>query len=261
MSKAFSGRAALVTGGSSGIGRAIALRLGAAGMEQWLVGRSRAGLDESAAMIAAAGGAPVHCEVLDLQERGVIADLIGRIGAAHPHLFAVINNAGLMHPEPIMSGRMDRWEAMFDVNVLAPLEACRAAVELMRRQRQPGHIINVSTLAARFDAGGVYGASKIALEMISRSLRAELEHDDIRVTTIVPGGFATQLGRSFEPESIQVLAAAAARKGAEFGGATIDERVLGDPDHIARVVGYVIEQPINVNLQEIVIRPPVAIEF
>jgi NAD(P)-dependent dehydrogenase (short-subunit alcohol dehydrogenase family) len=59
-----------------------------------------------------------------------------------------------------------------------------AGIEVMRRQKRPGHLINVSTLAARFDVGGVYGASKIALEMISRSLRLELENDDICVTII-----------------------------------------------------------------------------
>lgn len=260
MSGTFAGRAALVTGGSSGLGRAIALRLGKAGMEQWLVGRSRQGLDETATMIAAEGGGPVHCEVLDLQQRGAIAKLIAHIDATHPHLFAVINNAGLMHPEPIMSGRMDRWEAMFDVNVLAPLEACRAAVEVMRRHGRPGHLINISSLAGRQEAGGVYGATKLALEMIGRALRIELEHDDIRVTTIVPGGFATQLGRALEPESVEALMAAAARKGRAFGP-TADERVLGDPDHVARAVVYVLEQPTLVNVQEIVIRPPVSIEF
>jgi NADP-dependent 3-hydroxy acid dehydrogenase YdfG len=260
MSKTFNGRAALVTGASSGLGRAIALRLGKAGMEQWLAGRSAEGLAETAALIAKAGGGATHCEVLDLQQRGGLSALIERIGAAHPHFFALINNAGLMHPEPIMSGHPERWQAMFDVNVLAPLEASYAAISLMRRQGKAGHVVNISSLAARFDAGGVYGASKAALEMISRSLRRELEHDDIRVSTIVPGGFATQLGRSFEPETLQVLADAAKGLGMEFGGPD-SGRLLGDADYIAKAVAFVLAQPPEINMQEIVVRPPVSLEY
>jgi NADP-dependent 3-hydroxy acid dehydrogenase YdfG len=260
MSNIFTGRAALVTGASSGLGRAIALRLGKAGMAQWLVGRSAEGLAETAGMIADAGGGETHCEVLDLQQRGGLTALIERIGAAHSHFFALINNAGLMHPEPVMSGHPERWQAMFDVNVLAPLEASYAAIALMRQQGKPGHVVNISSLAARFDAGGVYGASKAALEMISRSLRRELEHDDIRVSTIVPGGFATQLGRSFEPETLQVLSEAAKGLGMEFGGPGT-ERLLGDADYIAKAVEFVLAQPPEINMQEIVVRPPVSLEY
>src|SRR5262245_40139549 len=178
----YAGRAALVTGASSGIGRTIAQQLGAAGMELWLVGRSAKGLEETASAIAEAGGAKTHCESLDLQKRGLLASLIERIGESHPHLFAVINNAGIMHPEPIMSGSMDRWQAMVDVNLLAPVESCQAAVRVMRRQQRPGHLINISSIASRFENGGVYGATKLALEMIGRSLRVELEGDDVGLT-------------------------------------------------------------------------------
>jgi NADP-dependent 3-hydroxy acid dehydrogenase YdfG len=251
----YSGRAAIVTGASSGIGRAIALRLGAAGMELWLVARSAEGLKETAALIEKTAG-PTHCEPLDLQQKGAIGSLIARVGASHPHLFALINNAGVMHPEPIMSGRMDRWQAMFDINVLAPVEGCRAAVEVMRRQRRPGHLINIGSVAARFDNGGVYGASKLALEMIGRSLREELELDDIRVTTIVPGGFATNLGRDVEPETWAAITKNLQTKGVEMGGAQA-KRLLGDPDYIARAIEFVLDQPVDINFEQMTIRPPV----
>lgn len=259
MSNELAGRAAVVTGASSGLGRAIAFRLGQAGIEQWLVGRSEKELEVTAEMIAEKGGAPTHCEALDLREEGKIGDLIKRVGSAHPHLFAVINNAGLMHPEPVLDGQLDRWRAMFDVNVLALLEACQSGVEVMRQHKKPGHLVNVSSLAARFDAGGVYGASKAAVEIISRSLRLELEEDDIRVTTIVPGGFATKLGRYLEPDSIAALFGSAKRKGYDLSEP--NEKLMGDPDHLARTVLYVLEQPIDINLQEIVIRPPVSLSF
>lgn len=255
----FAGKSGLVTGASSGIGRATALELGKAGMVLWLVGRSVDELANTARMIANAGGPEAHCVSLDLAERGALARLIATIGDKHDHFFALINNAGLMHPEPVLSGRMDLWRDMFDVNVLAPLEASHAAVELMRAQGKTGHIVNVSSLAGRFDAGGVYGASKCALDMISRSLRLELEHDDIRVTSIVPGGFATNLGRSFAPEAMQALAASAASKGIELTGLGAS-RLFGDPAKIAETIRMVLEQPIDLNLQEIVIRPAVSLE-
>jgi NADP-dependent 3-hydroxy acid dehydrogenase YdfG len=251
----YSGCAAVVTGASSGIGRVIAHRLGAAGMELWLVGRSADGLKETASALAPYG-VPAHCEPLDLQIKGAIADLIARIGESHAHLFAVINNAGVMHPEPIMSGRMDRWQAMFDINVLAPIEACRAAISVMRRQRRPGHLINISSVAARFENGGVYGASKLALEMIGRSLRSELEMDDIRVTTIVPGGFSTNLGRDVEAETWAAIGKNLQTKGIEMGGPH-QKRLLGDPDYIAKAIEFVLDQPVDINIEQMTIRPPV----
>jgi NADP-dependent 3-hydroxy acid dehydrogenase YdfG len=255
MQPKYAGRAGVVTGASSGIGRAIAQRLGAEGMELWLVARSAEGLEETASAIEKCG-VPAHCEPLDLQQKGALGALIARIGASHPHLFAIVNNAGLMHPEPIMSGRMERWQAMFDVNVLAPIESCRASIEIMRRQRKPGHLINLSSVAARFDNGGVYGASKLALEMIGRSLREELEDDDIRVTTIVPGGFATQLGRYVEPETWAAIAKNLQNKGLEIGGPRA-QRLLGDPDYIAKTIEFILDQPIDIHFEQITIRPPV----
>ncbi|MET0987936.1 MAG: SDR family NAD(P)-dependent oxidoreductase [Steroidobacteraceae bacterium] len=260
MDHTFKGRAAIVTGASSGIGRAIAQRLGEAGMEQWLVGRSMEGLEETAAAIKQAGGGPTHCETIDLQKRGPLGELVKRVGDAHPHLFAVINNAGLMHPEPIIGGRMDRWEAMFAVNTLAPLESCSAAVEVMRKHGKAGHLLNIGSLAGRLDVGRVYGASKSALDMISRSLRLELEGDDIRVTSIVPGVFQSQLMRHLEPSTLQSVAQNAQAKGTPLAGPG-SERVMGSADDIARTVLFVLQQPINLNLQEVVIRPAATISW
>lgn len=148
-----------------------------------------------------------------------------------------------------------RWRALFDINVLATLEASQAAVRRMRAGGGPGHILNFSSLTARWDVGGVYGATKIAVEMIGRTLRKELERDPIRVTTIVPGGFATQLGRGFT-EDMQVAL-----------GSIIQDRnlpmdqMMGDPEHVASMVSYILEQPTEINIGEVVIRSPVSVEY
>ena len=247
----------LITGASSGLGRAMAIELGGAGAELVLVGRSAEQLDATAAAIKKAGGPPALCAPMDLRERGPLADLIGRLGGEQRRLFAVINNAGIMHPEPVMSGTVDRWQAMFDVNVLAPLEACQAAIKVMRAARKPGYLINVSSFLSRSETGGVYGASKAALAMISRSIRAELQQDDIRICNITPGIFATQSIRGFAPAELARAGAALEKQGLTGR----EEKHFGDPAHVARMVRYVLEQPIDLNIFEVEIRPPIDFKY
>ena len=253
----FSGKAVVVTGASSGIGRVIAVELARHGADLWLVGRSKDELDATAKHVAEAGGPTAHVAPMDLQQRGPLARLIEEIGASHPHLFALISNAGVMYPEPIMSGTIDRWQQMIDINVMAMLEGCQAAVNVMRRQGRPGHLINIGSVQARFEVPGVYGITKRAVEAIGETLREELEGDDIRVATVIPGGFTTNLARGFLPESFANVAESFKSKGLEFGGPGT-ERVMSDPQHIGNIVRYIMEQPIELNIQEVVIRPPVS---
>jgi len=253
----FAGKAVIVTGASSGLGRAMAVELGGAGAELWLVGRSEPDLRATAAEIAAAGGPAAHAVPMDLRQRGPLAALIAKVGAAHAHLFALISNAGVMHPEPIMQGSMDRWQAMLDINVMAMLEGCHAAVGAMRAHGKPGHLINIGSVQGRFEEPGVYGISKHAATMITATLRAELEHDDIRVATVIPGGFATNLIRGFQPAQIAKVAGGLQAMGLEFGGPG-SERVVSHPQHLAKMVRYILEQPIDVNIEEVIIRPPIS---
>jgi len=250
------GKAVIITGASSGIGRTIAIALGAAGAQLWLVGRSSAELSATATLVEEAGGSAPQLLAADLQERGHLRGLIGEVGSTHPHLFAIINNAGLMHPEPIMGGTEARWEAMLAVNVMAVLEGLQAAVQAMRAHGKPGHIINIGSIAARWEEPGVYGATKKMVEGIGASLRRELEQDNIRVTTIVPGGFATQLARGFQPEQLEQVSRSFAEMGLDVSGAGI-AKVMSDPQHIANIILYLLAQPIDLNIQEIVIRPPI----
>lgn len=257
MSRMFENRAVIVTGASSGIGRAIAVELGGQGAELWLVGQSNSGLAETAAMIADAGGPAAHAAPMDLRERGPLAALVAEVANTHPHLFAMVNNAGVMYPEPVLSGTFERWQAMLDINIMAMLEGAQAAAVAMRAHGLPGHIINVGSVQARFEEPGVYGLSKKAAEMIGDTLRAELEQDDIRVTAIIPGGFATQLSRDFDPASLASLGSNLERLNIDPTGPDI-AKIVGDPAHIARMVAYILAQPIGINIQEVVIRPPIS---
>ncbi|MEO0030444.1 MAG: hypothetical protein RIS94_202 [Pseudomonadota bacterium] len=257
MTQNLQGKAVIVTGASSGIGRSIAVELGKAGADLWLVGRNAGELEATAAQVREAGGPQAHLAPMDLRQRGLLADLVLDVERQHAHLAGLINNAGVMFPEPILRSSMERWQTMFDINVLAMLEGCQAAVEAMRRQGRSGHLVNIGSVAARFEVPGVYGITKRAVELIGETLRHELEHDDIRVTTIVPGGFATQLARGFQPEEMAAIAANFDKLGLEFGGAGT-EKVVADPQHIANMVRYVLTQPIDINIQEIVIRPPIS---
>jgi NADP-dependent 3-hydroxy acid dehydrogenase YdfG len=253
----FSGKAIIITGASSGLGRAMAIRLGAAGADLWLTGRSQAELDVTANMVVEAGGPRPQLRAIDLAETGRLGKLVEEAAQMSGHLFALVNNAGLMFPEPIMQGTPDRWSAMLAVNILAVLEGAQAAVTAMRGHGKPGHIINIGSIAARWEEGGVYGATKKMVEMITASLRGEVEQDDIRVTTIIPGGFATQLARGFMPEQLSTVQESFAKRGIGADGVGA-ERLVSDPVHLANAVAYVLEQPIDVNIQEILIRPPVA---
>lgn len=260
MTDIFEGRAIIVTGASSGLGRVIATELARRGAELWLVGRSADELAATARAIAEAGGPPAHCAPLDLRQRGPLEALVQEVGRAHPHLFAIVNNAGVMYPEPLLDGTIDRWQAMLDINVMAMLEGSKAAVEVMRGHGKPGHVVNIGSVAGRFEEPGVYGISKRAAQMIGWTLRTELEHDDIRVSTIIPGGFATNVGRNLTDHSKANAGRNLERLGIDRNSAEIS-KVVGDPIHVANAVRYILEQPIGINVQEIVVRPPISVKL
>jgi NADP-dependent 3-hydroxy acid dehydrogenase YdfG len=250
---AFDGRAGVITGASSGIGRDVVRRFGCAGMELWLVGRSEDGLRETAAIVAGEGGPTAHCIPLDITRPGELAAAIAAVD--HPNLSALVNSAGVMFPEPLLDADPARWRELFDVHVIAMLEASQAAVRRMRAHGNPSHIVNVSSLTARWDAGGAYGAAKLAVESLTRTLRKELERDAIRMSVVVPGGFRTNLARGYAEEELAMMAREIEKLGAPM------EQILGDPDEVARIIEYIVAAPPEINLSEVVIRPPISLEF
>jgi len=265
--KALSGRTAVVTGASSGIGRAIAEQLGAAGAHVVLGGRTIEAMDESVARITATGGtadAYVH-DVRDVvQARALVERAAGDTG----RLDIMVNNAGVSYPEPIVDADPEHWRTMLETNVLALLVGSQAAVHAMRECGAEGHIVNISSVAALQPASGVYGATKHAVNCINESLRRELFDDPIKVVTIMPGAIATSFARNFDPAVLELMVSSmGGDTPATFsqGQRLPDEVLLAaqrsmaehlcTPEDVAEAVLWAITRPAGVHLAEVVVRP------
>jgi len=260
------GKTAVVTGASSGIGRAIAERLGKAGAYVFLSGRTRAAMEESRAAIEAGGGRAAISvgDVRDVQQVRALVDTALRDSG---RLDVMVNNAGVSYPQSIVDGDPEEWRTMLDTNVLSLLVGCQAAVRAMRACKAQGHIVNVSSIAALRPDSGVYGATKHAVNCISATLRRELEEDSIRVVNVMPGAIATNFARNFDPAVLAGMVGATGidvevKKGERIPDAVLDKlqpmmrQLLGSPESVAEAVLYAVTQPIDVNVAEIVVRPP-----
>ena len=264
--RSLEGRTSIVTGASSGIGRAIAERLGGAGAHVYLAGRTVAAMEESRARIEAAGSRAVVVG-LDVRDVGQVQDLVARAVRDTDRLDIMVNNAGLSYPTPIVDGDPEEWRAMLETNVLALLVGCQAAVRAMRACKAQGHIVNVSSIAAQRADSGVYGATKHAVTCISHTLRRELEEDSIRVVDIRPGAIATNFARNFDPAFVGNFVRATGmdievKRGERLPDEVMDKlqpmmkQVLASAEQVADAVLYAVTQPIDVNVAEIVVRPP-----
>jgi NADP-dependent 3-hydroxy acid dehydrogenase YdfG len=266
-SRTVDGRTVCVTGASSGIGRSTARHLGSLGAHVFLMGRTTAPMQETAAEIVAAGGR-ADVSTFDVTDSGALRDWISGAAEATGRLDVLVNNAGFGEVgSTIADGDIDTWKSMLEVNVLALAVGCQAAIRTMRDKGTEGNIINVSSVAAMRRESGFYGATKHAVSCINASLRQELEDDPIRVTAILPGVFATNFTRNVERSVVEGLAAMAGVEQIEFDDEgrvpqdQIDDlqegmkAMVGNVEHIARAVEYVISQPIEVNIEELVIRP------
>jgi NADP-dependent 3-hydroxy acid dehydrogenase YdfG len=259
------GRTAVVTGASSGIGRAIAERLGGAGASVLLAGRTEAAMKESADAIAGAGGT-ARIMTGDVRDPKVVQGLVDAAVDDTGRLDIMVNNAGVSYPDPIVDADPEGWRAMLETNVLALLSGCQAAVRAMRGCGAEGHIVNISSVAAQRPESGVYGATKHAVNTISKTLRVELLDDPIQVVTIMPGAVATNFARNFDPEVLRGMVAmtgleADVTKGERLPDDVLDaaqaalSELLASPDDVADAVLYAVSRPSRVHVAEIVVRP------
>lgn len=266
-----SGKTAVVTGASSGIGRAIAEQLARAGARIVLAGRTRTAMDETAKKIREQGGT-ASVVTLDVRDPQQVRELVDGAVRETGRLDVFVNNAGLSWPGTIVDGEPEKWREMLETNVLALLVGSQAAIRAMRACKAEGHIVNISSVAARSDASGVYGATKHAVNAIATTLRKELEDDTIRIVNVMPGAVATNFARNFDPALIRGFAKAAGmdadfEPGQHIPDALIEKlqaaasKTLASADDIARAVLFAVTQPIELNVFELVVRPQKALQL
>jgi 3-oxoacyl-[acyl-carrier protein] reductase len=186
------GRVAVVTGGSRGIGLAIARALVADGVQVAITGRSAAHLSSARPKIEAAGPGAVETLQADVRNHDDVRRAVDAAAARFGGLDILINNAGVGIFNDVASMTQAQWAEVIDTNLTGVFNACHAALPHLRR-RGGGFIINISSLAGKnpFANGAAYCASKSGLNAFSEALMQEVRFDDIRVSYVMPGSVAT----------------------------------------------------------------------
>src|SRR3989440_575546 len=233
----------VVTGASSGIGESTAKLLARHGAKVVLGARRKDRLDAAVKEISAAGGKAISVAV-DVTKRAEVEALIRAAVDSFGRVDVMVNDAGIMAIAPIEALKVEEWDRMIDVNIKGLLYGVAAVLPIMQEQKQ-GHIINIaSVFGIKVFAPGatVYCATKSAVRALTEGLRMELHSQNIRCTMISPGAVATELPESSSEEATR-------ENLREFYKMAIPS------DSIARAVAYAIEQPPEVEIDEVVIRP------
>lgn len=236
---------ALITGASSGLGRATALLLAEKGISVALVARRGDLLEQLQQEIQQAGGIAEYY-VTDVADEANAAAASQWALSTFGYVDILVNNAGIIRPGTVVDQSPDEWRETFNINMLAPMYLSQNLLPVMR-ERGKGHIVNVSSNAAKM-AGGMgqsaYGMSKHALNVLSSSLRKENQAFGIRVTVIEPGTTTSDIAASITDE---------ARR--EVMTKHMTQETNMEPEDIAAAIYYTISQPERVNVSEIWITP------
>jgi NAD(P)-dependent dehydrogenase (short-subunit alcohol dehydrogenase family) len=188
-----SGRVAVVTGASRGIGRAIALELGGAGAKLALLGRDAGKLAETLSMVRAAG-AEAETYLCDVRHEAQVKQAAEQVKARFGAVHILVNNAGTALRKNVIDFSFDEWRALTDTNITGVFLMSKYIVPLMRGHGY-GRIINLTSIMAHVTTPGrgVYSATKHAVLGLTRALALELIEDKINVVAISPGFIATDL--------------------------------------------------------------------
>ncbi len=199
------GGVALVTGGSRGIGRAIARQLARLGASVSLCGRDRAALEDSQRGLASIG-MPIHWQVADVTRPADIANLVAKTETTLGPITILVNNAGVGLFGPAHEKTEADWDRVLDTNLKSVFLVSRAVTPSMIR-RGSGDIINISSLAGKntFAGGGIYCASKWGLLGLSGCMAEDLREHGIRVSVICPGSVATEFSGRGPKDASKVL--------------------------------------------------------
>lgn len=242
MSNNIAGKVVVITGGSSGLGAATARLLSARGAHI-VLGARRVDKMEALAKVLRATGGQVAVVETDVTDKAQVLRLIDTAIETFGRVDVLVNNAGLMAIAPMSETKVDEWDRMIDINVKGVLYGIAAALPVFQKQGG-GHFINIASVAGIkvFSPGGtVYSGTKFAVRAISEGLRHEVG-GAIRTTTIEPGAVDSELqfGSSHAESSRFVQ---------DFYKMAIPA------DSVARAIAYAIEQPADVDINEIVLRP------
>lgn len=242
MSKNIEGKVVVITGASSGLGEVAAEYLAYLGAKVVLGARRTARLDEIVSKIRNAGGEAEYLKT-DVTVAAEVDALVKKATDSYGRIDVMINNAGLMAIAPIAELKVDEWDRMIDINIKGVLYGVAAALPIFEEQ-ESGHFINIASVAGlkvSSPGGTVYSGTKFAVRAISDGLRHEVG-GNIRTTTIEPGLVDSELkyGSSHQASADLML--------------KVYEMAI-PADSVARAIAYAIEQPADVDVNEIVVRP------
>jgi NADP-dependent 3-hydroxy acid dehydrogenase YdfG len=241
MNNGIEGKVVLITGASTGLGAEAARLLAARGAKVAVAARRKDKLDSVVAGIEAEGGT-ARAYALDVTDPAQVDAVVGAVVADFGKLYVIVNNAGVMHIRAMAEADTGEWNAMIEVNLKGTLHGIAGALPHFIAQ-QSGHIINLSSVAGFkvFAPGGtVYSATKFAVRAIAEGLRQEVG-DQIRVTSIEPGAVDSDLKHG--------------TSGAARATVLSCYESAIPANAVARAIAFAIEQPADVDVNEIVLRP------
>lgn len=234
---------ALITGATSGIGKATARLFAEEGIDLILCGRRQDRLDQLANEL----GKQVRVQTLtfDVRDKNTVAEAINSLPEVFAAIDILLNNAGNAHGmDPIDKGDLDDWDAMIDINVKGLLYVSKAIIPSMVA-RGSGHIINIGSIAGKevYPNGNVYCASKHAVDAINQAMRMDLNEHGIRVGAVNPGLVETEFSEVRFKGNTE-------RAHAVYKGF---QPLL--PEDIAEIIHFVVTRPYHVNIADLVVMP------
>jgi NADP-dependent 3-hydroxy acid dehydrogenase YdfG len=234
----------IVTGASSGIGYATALKLSKAGAKVAAGARRVEKLETLKNEVQKYGG-EILVKKIDVTKKEDCDSFINFVTKTWSHIDILINNAGIMPLSFFKNLKVSEWEQMIDVNLKGVLY-CTAAVIPYMMTNKSGHIVNISSVAGRivFPAGSVYCATKHAVTAFSEGLRQELsQRYNIKVTCIEPGVVSTELPNTITDKSLESFVK------------SVKEMESLKAEDIANAIMYSLDSPEYLNINEILLRP------
>ncbi|GAB1779922.1 oxidoreductase [Priestia megaterium] len=234
----------IITGASSGIGEATAKELASKGVKLVLAARREDRLKKLQEEIQKNGGQAIY-KVTDVASHEQMEELAEYVLTEFGKIDVMVNNAGVMPLSPVYQKKINEWDSMIDINIKGVLYGIAAVLPSMR-ERKERHIINVSSIAGHlvFHASAVYSGTKFAVRAITEGLRKEEAPNNIRTTIISPGTISTELLESISDE--------------ELKSEIVEVSKIGiDPASIARAIAFAIEQPSEVAINEMIVRPTI----